>query len=204
MHPDDPQDPTGTPARLPRSERPSRTQLKKESHELQSLGEDLLELNATRLAALNLPENLLDALRELRRVRSHEGRRRQLQFVGKLMRFVDPEPLREAVAAQRMPSAKDTLALHQTERWRDRLIADDEALTEWLRLHPDTDVQAMRSLIRQCRKETQQAADAQAHDGAPERKGRSYRELFQTVKAQLEADARAAAGGADDDDDLED
>ena len=201
MRPDDQPDQEEPPVRLTRSTRPSRTKRKQESHDLQDLGQDLLELSATRLAALNLPESLLDALRELRRVRSHEGRRRQLQFVGKLMRQVDPEPLREAVAAQRMPSAKETLALHQAERWRDRLIADDAALTEWLEAHPAEDVQALRSLIRQARKETQQADAEAPHDGAPERKGRSYREIFQRVKAGLEADARTATLAEDNDTD---
>lgn len=168
--------------------KPSKTQLKKASHDLQALGEELLELPPHKLAEVPMPERLLDALQALRRIKSHEGRRRQLQFVGKLMRDVDPEPLREAVAEQRLPSARQTLALHQAEAWRDRLIGSDAALTEWLDAQPGDDAQALRTLVRNARKESQQAGVAQAHDGAVERKGRHYRELFQHVKAALQAD----------------
>lgn len=177
--------------RLPRSARPSKTQMKKESHELQELGEALLELPKAKLDALDLPEGLRDALAELARTRSFEGRRRQWQYVGKLMRGIDPAPLREAVAAQRIPSARETLALHEAEAWRDRLIAGDDALTDWMAAHPGTDAQALRSLIRSARKDAQAAAAAQAHDGAPERKGRAYREIFQLVRQALAEAARA-------------
>ena len=77
--------------------RPSKSQRKRESHALQTLGDDLAALPASRLNALELPESLREAIRELHRTRSHEGRRRQTQFIGKLMRQVDPQPLQEAV-----------------------------------------------------------------------------------------------------------
>src|SRR5512145_3027220 len=92
--------------------RPSKTRLKQQSHDLQKLGQALAALSDERLAALALPERLLDALLQYRSTRSHEGRRRQLQYVGKLMREVDAEPLREAVAAATLGSARDTLLLH--------------------------------------------------------------------------------------------
>jgi ribosome-associated protein len=171
------------------SEPLSKTQLKKSMQDLQDLGKALIELPQQRLDALDLPESLREALHELRRVRSHEGRRRQLQYVGKLMRKVDPEPLREAVAAQRMPSARETLALHQAELWRDRLIADDKVLTDWMAQFPDTDAQQLRSLIRSARKEAMAAAsDPAAHGltGEP-RKGRAYRDLFRIVRSALES-----------------
>lgn len=180
--------------------RPSKTRLKKESHELQALGEALLELPPAKLAAVPMPERLLDALNELRRIRSHEGRRRQLQYVGKLMREADPAPLREAVAAQRLPNAHDTLRLHEAEAWRDRLLADDASLTDWLHHHPDTDAQALRALIRSARRDQAQADAAQPHDGALARKGRAYRELFQQVRTQLDA---AAADAREDNEDNE-
>lgn len=175
--------------------KPSKTRRKQASHDLQELGEALMELPATRLAQLDLPESLRDAIDELRRVRSHEGRRRHLQYIGKLMRHVDPEPLREAVAAQRLPSAKETLALHEAERWRLRLVSDDNALTVWLREHPDTDAQTLRSLIRAARKDRSEALAAAA--GSEPRKSRAWRELFQLVKAGL---AGPAAPPTDDDD----
>jgi ribosome-associated protein len=157
-------------------ERPSKTQLKKTMQDLQDLGKALMDLNDTRLDALELPDSLRRALRDLRVIRSHEGRRRQIQLVGKLMRQVDPEPLREAVAVQRLPGARETLALHETEAWRDRLIGEDAALTDWLVAYPTTDAQALRTLIRNARKEALQT---------PDRKGRAYREIFQLVRASL-------------------
>lgn len=174
---------------------PSKTRLKKQMHDLQALGRDLLELPEARLVALQLPENLFDALTDLRRIRSHEGRRRQWQFVGKLMRNIDAAPLREAVAAWRVPGAKETLALHEAERWRERLIGSDAALTEWLDAHPGGDVQALRSLIRSARKDAAQASSEQPFEGAAERKGRAYRELFQQIRqtlAQAARDSKAA------------
>src|SRR5689334_16261390 len=111
------------------AERPSKTQLKKQSHDLQGLGEALSAMPEDRLDALvasgAMAESLRDALREHKRTRSHEGRRRQMQYIGKLMRHADAQPLHEAVAALKVPSARDTLALHQAERWREELAASD-------------------------------------------------------------------------------
>jgi ribosome-associated protein len=155
-------------------DRPSKTQLKKDMHELQELGEALVGLPEDRVANLPISDTLRDAVAEYRRTRSHEGKRRQMQYIGKLMRKNDVEPIREAVASMRLGSAKDALALHQSERWRVELIAGDDALTQWMADHPTTDLQQLRSLIRAARK------DAAA---APEqRNGRAYRELFQFIK----------------------
>jgi ribosome-associated protein len=182
--------------------KPSKTRRKQASHDLQELGEDLMELPAAKLSRLDLPETLRDAIEELKRVRSHEGRRRHLQYIGKLMRHVDPEPLREAVAAHRLPSARETLALHQAEDWRSRLVSDDNALTVWLREHPETDAQTLRSLIRAARKD--RAESEAAAPGSEPRKSRAWRELFQLVKAGLAGEAAAAkdhddSNGAPDD-----
>lgn len=179
-------------------ERPSKTQRKQKAHDLQSLGQDLVELPASRLVGLDMPEILRDAIAEYKRTRSFEGKRRQLQYIGKQMRFADEAPLREAVAAYKLGSAKDTLKLHETERWRDELVADDEAATRWAAEFPGSDLQRLRSLIRAARK------DAAA---APEqRNGRGYRELFQFIKPWLGGDAAAAGDqdvDGDDDDDGE-
>lgn len=155
-------------------DRPSKTRRKKESHELQSLGEALVEMPDSRLEGLAIPEILLDAIRQYRRTRSHEGRRRQMQYIGKLMRRTDPEPLREAVAAMQLGQAKDALALHQAEHWRVVLVADDGALERWAGEFPGSDLQQLRSLVRAARK------DAAA---APEqRSGKAYRELFKFIR----------------------
>lgn len=188
------------------SGRPSKTQLKKQMHDLQALGKELDEMPAHRLKAIvGMPESLLDALLDLKRTRSHEGRRRQLQYIGKIMRGIDAEPLREAVASFKLPGAKETLALHTAERWRDRLIAEDDAFTQWMGEHPGTDAQALRTLIRNARKDqaTAAAAAAQGAEAPTERKGRAYRELFQQIKSTLAA-AAAAAAPHDADDDQED
>lgn len=179
--------------RLPRSMRPSRTQLKKQSHELQDLGEALARLPDDKLEALEAPEALIAAVREYKRTRSHEGRRRQMQYIGKLMRQADPGPLREAVAAMQVPRARDTLELHRAEHWRDRLIGDDEALTAWMAEHPDSDSQQLRSLVRAARKEGQLPPE--------QRHGRAYRELFQFIKQAMRAEAGGADSEEQDDDD---
>jgi ribosome-associated protein len=161
-------------------ERPSKSELKRQAHALQDLGEALLELPDERLLTLPMSEILLDAVRELKRTRSHEGRRRQMQYVGKLMRQADTEPLREAVAALQLGRAQDTLALHRAERWRDELLADDDALTRWVASHPQTDAQQLRSLVRAARKDAA-APPEQRH-------GRAYRELFQFIKQAVQDD----------------
>ena len=157
--------------------RPSKTRLKQEAHELQTLGRELSELPDDRLAAIDMPDALREALLTYRRTKSHEGKRRQLQYVGKQMRAADAEPLREAVAAFKLGSAKDTLRLHETERWRDELVANDEALTRWTQQFPQSDLQRLRSLIRSARKDASNAPE--------QRSGRGYRELFQFIKPWL-------------------
>jgi ribosome-associated protein len=160
------------------AQRPSKTQKKQQSHDLQALGKALAELSAERFAAIAMPESLRDAIAEFRRTKSFEGQRRQMQYVGKLMRSADEAALREAVASATIGSAKDTLMLHETERWRAELIADDAALDLWLRDFPDTDTQQLRSLVRAARRDAKDLA-------APARQPRSHRELFQFIKPWL-------------------
>ena len=112
--------------------RPSKSAAKRQAQELQTLGEALAALPQDRLDAIAMSDALRGAVHEFRRTRSFEGRRRQMQYVGKLMRSADEEALREAVAAATLGSAQETLALHQTERWRAELIADDEAMQRWM------------------------------------------------------------------------
>ena len=158
-------------------ERPSKTALKKQAHEQQTLGEALAALSDARLAATDMPEALRDALHEYQRTRSHEGRRRQRQHIGKLMRQADVAPLQEAVAAAQLGHAHDALALHRTEHWRVELVANDRALTRWLAAHPATDAQQLHSLIRNARKEAALPPE--------QRHGRAWRELFQFLKPVL-------------------
>ncbi|GCL62469.1 ribosome biogenesis factor YjgA [Pseudaquabacterium pictum] len=173
-------------------EKPSKTKLKAQAHELQALGEALVALPRSRLKDVPMPDGLRDAIDQYRKTKSFEGQRRQLQFIGKQMRFADAAPLQAAVDAFKLGSAKDTLALHEAERWRDELVTNDDALTRWAAEFPGSDLQRLRSLVRAARK------DAAA---APEqRNGRGYRELFQFVKPWL-ADAAGQPAHADDTDD---
>ena len=168
---------------------PSRTELKRESTELQKLGEDLIQLPAGQIDALALPEKFRDAISDARTITNFEGRRRQLQFIGKLMRQLEApllQSIRDAVGEQHSGSRRDSAALHMAESWRDRLIADDAALGEWLLLHPGTDSQQLRSLVRQARRDAKPALP-----GAAVRHGHAYREIFQLVRDQLAASPSA-------------
>jgi ribosome-associated protein len=155
-------------------DKPSKTRQKQASHELQDLGEAAVALPDARLAGLGVAEILLDAIRQFKKTKSFEGRRRQMQYIGKLMRQHDVEPIRQAVTDMQLGRAKDSLALHQAERWRAELIADDAAATRWIGAHPETDAQQLRSLIRAARKDAALVPE--------KRSGRAFRELFQFIK----------------------
>jgi ribosome-associated protein len=163
---------------------PSKTQLKAEAGEKQALGEALLSLRADLMARLDLPEKLLDAIAQARRITNFEGKRRQMQFIGKLMRPLDAEPIRAAIDEQLNGSAQLTLALHQAEQWRDKLIASDEALGSWLTDYPGTDSQQLRALIRQARKDVAKPEKPESAGEAP-RHGKAYREIFQLVRQAM-------------------
>ncbi len=162
----------------------SKTELKRESTELQKIGEALLTLRADLMEGLALSEKLQDAISAARRITNFEGKRRQMQLIGKLMRGLDEETLqavRDALEVQQKGSASEALSLHQAEQWRDRLVAEEGALEIWLREHPHTDTQQLRALIRQARKDI--VPDAAA--GVAVRQGRAYREIFQLVREHL-------------------
>jgi ribosome-associated protein len=179
---------------------PSRTELKHASERLQKLGEELLELRADRLATLSLPEKLHDAILDAKRFTSFGAKRRQKQFIGRLMRQLDPDTLdavRAALHSEHGRSATDAHALHRAEQWREELIADDEQMVRWIEEFPGTDAQHLRALIRQARKD---AADAAAGEGR--RHGRAFRQIFTLVREQLGSAANAdpeATSGHDDD-----
>jgi ribosome-associated protein len=175
---------------------PSKTQLKAEAGEKQALGEALLTLRADLMARLDLPDKLLDALAQAKRITSFEGRRRQMQFIGKLMRPLDAAPIQEAINEQLGGSAQLTLMLHLAEQWRDKLVASDDALGTWLTEHPETDAQQLRALIRQARKDAKPEKPESA--GEAPRHGKPYREIFQLVKQALaaESEGKSEASGA--------
>ncbi|HTI17863.1 MAG TPA: ribosome biogenesis factor YjgA [Trinickia sp.] len=167
-------------------ERPSKSQMKREMQALQVLGAQLVELSKDALKRMPMPEDLADAVRDARRITDHEGKRRQMQYIGRVMRSLtdaETEALRTALDAYRGVNKAATARLHWIEQTRDRLLADDDAFTAFVREHPDADAQTGRTLIRHARKETQQ--------GKPPR---YYRELFQWIKTA------SAKTGADEDD----
>jgi len=169
-------------------ERPSKSQLKREMHALQVLGVDLVELPKDALKRMPMPENLADAVREARRITDHEGKRRQVQYIGRVMRTLTEDEvaaLRTALDTHRGVNKAETARLHWIEQTRERLIADDDAFTAFLREHPGVDAQEGRTLIRNARKEAQQ--------GKPPR---YFRELFQWIKN--------ASGAATEDADMDD
>lgn len=170
----------------------SKTDAKRESEQVQKLGEQLLVLQEDRFARLQLPEKLVEALAEMKRITNFEGRRRQSQYVGKLMRNLDEpqlQAIRDALDEQQKGSAQSALALHEAETWRDELIAKDDALERWIAQHPGTDTQQLRALVRQARKETPVDADAVSKGLAP-RHGRAYRDIFQLVKQHLQGEGQ--------------
>jgi ribosome-associated protein len=149
----------------------SKTRRKREMLELQALGAALVAVPESQLAQMQLENNLLQAVLEAKRIRSHEAKRRQLQYIGRLMRDVDPEPIRAQLAAIEGSSAQAAAAHRRLESWRERLLSDDEALTAFAAEHPSADLQALRTLIRNSRKEQK--------EGKPPR---AYRELFRFIK----------------------
>ena len=182
-------------------ERPSKSELKRQMSELQKLGEELVEAPRDRVKRVPMPEDVLEAILMCQTITNHEGRRRQMQFVGKKMRTLDEEEvavIQRTIDSWKGMSKADTATLHALERRRDKLLTDDKALTVLLEENPELDVQHLRTLIRNARKE-------QAENKPP----KAYREIFQILKDMSKKNKAAAAdddqdeGDADDDNDDE-
>jgi ribosome-associated protein len=161
-------------AELHDEDAPSRTAQKKASASLQDLGEELIAMSQAVLAGLALPDDLEAAIVAARSITSFGARRRQLQLIGKLMRDVDPEPIREQLAALRGQSAQAAAQQRRLEDWRTRLLDDDDALTAFAQEHPKADLQALRTAIRNARKEQTGAKPP-----------RAYREIFRLLRGAL-------------------
>ncbi|RJG00519.1 ribosome biogenesis factor YjgA [Noviherbaspirillum sedimenti] len=172
-------------------DRPSKSQLKREMTALQKLGAELIANSRDRVKRVPMPEDVRDAILECQKITDHEGRRRQLQFVGKKMRTLEEHEIaaiQKVIDSWRGTSKADAAALHLIERRRDKLLANDAALTELLAKHPELDAQQLRTLIRNARKE-------QAENKPP----RAYREIFQILKDLEKAASRSASDIAADD-----
>ena len=156
-------------------DRPSKSQLKREMTALQKLGQELIDQPRDRVKRVPMPDDVRDAILECQLIKDHEGRRRQLQFVGKKMRTLEPaevEAIQRTIDSWKGASKAETAAMHALERKRDRLLTDDSVLTELLEQHPQLDAQQLRTLIRNARKE-------QAESKPP----KAYREIFQILKS---------------------
>lgn len=172
-------------------ERPSKSELKRQMNDLQKLGEELVAEARDRVKRVPMPEDVRDAILACQLITNHEGRRRQMQFVGKKMRTLDEEEvavIQRTIDSWKGMSKADTAALHALERKRDKLLADDQALTTLLAEHSELDGQHLRTLIRNARKE-------QAENKPP----KAYREIFQILK-DLNKQGKAARQNDGDDD----
>ena len=140
----------------PQYDGPSKTQRKNDAHALQTLGIELVALNRARLLQIELPESLLDAVLDAQRITAHEGRRRQMQFIGKLMRNVDPASIQARIDAWKSASAEQVAHMHRIERWRDRLLTEPDAVGEFANEFAQADLQQLRTLIRNSLREREQ------------------------------------------------
>jgi ribosome-associated protein len=159
------------------AERPSRlskTQRKAEMSALQALGEALLNVGPARRAELDLPERLIDALDAAQRITRREARRRQLQFIGRLMRDIDAAPIRTRLAQWADAPNAEKARLHALERWRERLLAEDDALDRLCAERPAADRARLVALV--------DAVHAERAHGQPPR---AYRELFRALTVVL-------------------
>jgi len=165
------------------SEEKSKSQRKREMHALQALGQQLVELPKDQFAKITLEEGLYDAIMEARRIRQHGARKRQLQYIGKLMRGLDAEPIQEQLDTLLGQSKRAAQTLHHLEHWRDRLLAEgDAALTDLLNEHPRADRQYLRQLQRNAQKEM--------HGNKPPR---SARALFQYLRELMQEPVQESA-----------
>lgn len=177
----------------PEYDRPSKSELKRQMTALQKMGQELVDAARDRVKRVPMPEDVRDAILECQTITNHEGRRRQMQFVGKKMRTLDEEEvalIQKTIDSWKGASKAETASLHALERKREKLLAKDEVLTELLAEHPELDAQHLRTLIRNARKE-------QAENKPP----KAYREIFQILKdLQKQSRAAKAEDSADSDD----
>jgi ribosome-associated protein len=153
------------------SERPSKTRRKREMKALQETGAELAELSPELLAQFDLPEQLLEALLEAQRIRDFEGRRRQMQYVGKLMRSVDPAPIHAQLEQLRGDARAHTRLNRMAEQWRDRLLREDDAAAALGAEFPTADLKHIRTLVASIK-----------HDNTSGRPPRNSRELFRNLR----------------------
>ena len=156
----------------------SKTKLKAEADAAQDIGKKLIDLSKDRLIKLNLPEALFDAVLEAKRLTANGAIRRQLQYLGRLMRDIDSAPIVAQLQAWEGKNTQENARFHGMERWRDRLITEPTALQEFLSAHANIDIQQFRTLIRNAQKEA-----------AANKPPKSSRELFKLIRETVESSA---------------
>ncbi len=179
----------------PEYERPSKSELKRQMTALQKMGQELVDSARDRVKRVPMPEDVRDAILECQTITNHEGRRRQMQFVGKKMRTLDEAEvalIQKTIDSWKGASKSETAAMHSLERKREKLLTSDTALTELMAENPELDVQHLRTLIRNARKE-------QAENKPP----KAYREIFQILK-EIQNKNKAATASDDDAENEED
>jgi len=152
---------------------PSKTKLKAEADAQQALGVRLCELPKDKLLKLNLPEDLFTAVQDFKKITANGAIRRHRQYLGRLMREIDTAPITEQLARWDGKHTAENAYFHGLERWRDRLINDtgSNVLSEFIALHPDTDSQQLRTLVRNAQKEL-----------AANKPPKSSREIFKLLR----------------------
>ena len=173
------------PSDLPAAERPSKSQRKRDAHAAQALGAQLTTVRDDVLVRLPISEELIAAVRMAREIRSHEGRRRQVQLIGKLMRDADGEAIAAALADETRGQRTDVAILHAAERWRERILQDPRVLANWYAEFPDSRA-AVEPLVPR--------AQAELAAGAP---ARAFRDLFRKLRAALEQAAQKDSSQAE-------
>ncbi len=155
-------------------EPPSKSQKKREMQGLQAIGEALVALNDATLQTLDLPDELSAAIREMRRTRGHEGKRRQMQYIGRIMRQVDSAPIAAKLEQIKQPAKREVAQLHHAERWRERLIKDPRAFAQLEALRPEADLTSIQQLVHDAREVA-----------VNKRPPKAFRELFRALSDWL-------------------
>ena len=143
---------------------------------LQAIGAALVELNDAQLKSFDLPDELAAAIQEMRRTKSHEGKRRQVQYIGRIMRKVDGEAIATKLDLMKQPARQQVARLHRAEQWRERLLKDADAFEQLAPLRPDADLAPLRKLVHETHDER-----------AKSRPPRAYRELFRALSEWLKS-----------------
>lgn len=157
----------------------SKTQLKRQAHDLQDLGKALVKMSRDQLARIDMPENLRDAVMECRRFTRHEAIRRQMQYIGRIMRDIDAGPIAAQLGELEAPSKRQTALFHVAERWRTELIEDLQALDRLVKEYPEVDRERLRELADKAREEKRASKSP-----------RRYRELFHVLNSFLQDHGR--------------